>query len=167
VTPNWLYVGAASLTSLAAILFGGDWLGAGMLMLLLATPLDGPPSASRCCVWSRPSRLTGGATRFRRSPASPSSRLSYSLAQTQGWGSHALAAAILAFMLALHRERKGHEVEGRIWLARTEGKAWLLLPFALAGQWTAGLGALALYAAGSFFWTQHQVHGAPHPPPHD
>jgi hypothetical protein len=93
--------------------------------------------------------------------------LSYSLAQTQGWGSHALAAAILAFMLALHRERKGHEVEGRIWLAEPKGMAWLLLPFALAGQWTTGLGALALYAAGSFFWTQHQVHGAPHPPPHD
>jgi hypothetical protein len=167
VTPNWLYVGAASLTALAAILFGGDWLGAGMLMLLLATPLDG--AAERLSM-------------LRMEPIEPTDwwsytlpavssialiSLGYSLAETHGWGSHALVASVLAFMLALYRERKGHEVEGRIWLAEPKGMAWLLLPFALAGQWTTGLGALALYAAGSFFWAQHQVHGAPAPPPHD
>jgi hypothetical protein len=167
VTPNWLYVGAASLTTLAAILFGGEWLGAGMLMLLLATPLDG--AAERLAM-------------LRMEPAEPPDwwsytfpaassialiSLGYALADTRGWGSHVFVASILAFMLALHRERKGHEVEGGIWLAEPKAMAWLLLPFALGGQWAAGLGALALYAAASFFWTQHQVHDAPNLPPHD
>jgi hypothetical protein len=35
----------------------------------------------------------------------------------------------------------------------------LMLPFALAGAWVSGLGALAVYAAGSFFWVQRYVHG--------
>jgi hypothetical protein len=36
--------------------------------------------------------------------------------------------------------------------------AWLLLPFAVMGSWITGLGALAAYAVGSFFWAQRQIH---------
>jgi hypothetical protein len=48
---------------------------------------------------------------------------------------------------------------GAEWLAERKGMALIMLPFGLAGQWTAGLGALAAYAAGSFFWAQRKVHG--------
>jgi hypothetical protein len=167
ITPNWLYIGAASLVALSAVLFGGDWRGAGMLMLLLATPLDG--AAERLSVLrmepSEPPDWWGYTFPAISSIALVS--LGYSLGDTHGWGCHALVAATLAFMFALHRETRGHEVEGGIWLAEPKAMAWLLLPFAATGQWIAGLGALALYAAGSFFWAQHLLHGAPAAPPHD
>jgi hypothetical protein len=167
ITPSWLYFGAAALVALSGILFAGDWRAAGMLLLLLATPLDG--AAERLAV-------------LRMEPTEPPDwwsytlpaissialiALGYSLAGTHGWGSHILVAAVLAFMLALQRETRGHDVEGSVWLAEPKAMAWLLLPFALGGKWTAGLGALALYAVGSFFWAQHQVHDAPPTPPHD
>jgi hypothetical protein len=38
---------------------------------------------------------------------------------------------------------------------------WLMLPFALFGQWLAGLFALLAYAVFSFFWAQRAVHSAP------
>jgi hypothetical protein len=167
VTPNWLYVGAASLTALAAILFGGDWRIVGMLMLLLATPLDGAAERLATLRMEPTEPPDWWSYTFPAVSSIALISLGYSLAATDGWGSHAVVAAIMAFMFALHRERKGHEVEGAIWLAEPKGMAWLLLPFGLGGQWAAGLGALALYAAGSFFWTQHQVHDSPPARPHD
>jgi hypothetical protein len=72
-----------------------------------------------------------------------------------------LAAAIAAFVIALRVEAEGRDFPGQVWLAERKGMAWLLLPFAAAGLWVAGLAVLALYAAGSFFWAQRQVHAAP------
>ena len=70
-------------------------------------------------------------------------------------------------MISLHIEAADHEVEGHVWLAEPKAMAWLLLPFAIAGQWVAGLGALTLYAAGSFFWVQRQIHRRRPAPRHD
>ena len=136
-------------------------------MLLLATPLDGV--AERLAI-------------LRMEPSEPPDwwaytlpavagialvSLGYSLADTHGWGCHALVASTLAFMLALNGEVRGQEVAGGLWLAEPKAMAWLLLPFGLAGQWTAGLAALALYAAGSFFWAQRQLHSIAPPPNQD
>jgi predicted LPLAT superfamily acyltransferase len=44
---------------------------------------------------------------------------------------------------------------------------WLLLPFGIFGLWGTGVGALALYAAASFFWTQRHVHRRSSAPPAD
>ena len=75
-----------------------------------------------------------------------------------GWGCLSLGAAILAFQAALNIEMGGRRGPGAVWLAERKGLAWLMLPFAATGWWATGLGALAAYAAGSFFWVQRQVH---------
>ena len=48
--------------------------------------------------------------------------------------------------------------------AERKGMSWLMLPFAVTGAWASGLGLLAAYAAGSFFWAQREVHRAPAAP---
>ncbi len=158
VTPAWLYVGAGVLTGLAAILFAGGWLWMGGLMLLLATPLDG--IAERLAALrlegsaegSWPARILpflGGAAL---------AALSYHLAGTRGWGCLVLAAATVAFLWALSGELGRRRMPERLLLAERKGMTWLMLPFAIAGAWVTGLAALAIYAAGSFFWAQHEAH---------
>lgn len=159
VTPDWLRLLAATLTGLAAFLFASDWLWLGGIFLLLATPLDGvaerlaalrmQPSGRRS--WGRAATpyLAGGALLA----------LSYSLSKTAGWGTIALAFAAIAFLAALRGERPPPELPGRAFLAERKGMTWAMLPFAVTGSWVAGLGALAVYAAGSFFWAQRHVHG--------
>ena len=157
VTSEMFYVLAAVLTGLAALMFLKGWLAAGAVLLLLATPLDGiaqrlgrlrmqlarPPRW-----WSHALPLLGSAALL---------ALAYALSGTRGWGCLALAGATLAFLLALRGESGPIEVE-RMWLAERKGLTWLMLPFAVTNFWTTGLAALAIYAAGSFFWVQRHMH---------
>jgi hypothetical protein len=158
VTTTALSLGAALLGSLAALCFAWHWLWLGMALLLAATPIDG------ICERLAAIRLQDGEGPSWWSyvlPALSASALlalGYSLAATLGWGCILLAAATIAFALALTLEIEGREVPGRVWLAERKGMAWLLLPFAVSGFWGTGLGLLAAYAAGSFFWAQQQVH---------
>ncbi len=138
-----------------------------MILLLLATPLDG--AAERLAVLRmEPSDPPGwwGYTLPALSGITLAA-LGYSLLDLVGWGCLVMVGATIAFMIALHIEAAGHELEGRVWLAEPKAMAWLLLPFALSAHWVAGLAVLALYAAGSFFWVQHQLHGRKAAPPHD
>jgi hypothetical protein len=158
LTPAWLYVGAGVLTGLAAFLFVGGWLWMGALMLLLATPLDG--IAERLAALrlqaggegSWPARalpiLAGGAL----------GALAFQLMPTRGWGCLSLAAASIAFLLALSREVGRRRLPGRLFFAERKGMTWLMLPFAATGAWATGLAALTAYAVGSFFWAQREVH---------
>ena len=158
ITPAWLYVGAGVLTGLGAVLFAGGWLWMGGVMLLLATPLDGVAKrlatlrlgASGEGEW--PARLlpfiAGGALLT----------LSYHLAGLGGWGCLVLAAGTIAFLWALSGELGRRRTPDRFFLAERKGMTWLMLPFAIAGAWVTGLGALALYATGSFFWAQREAH---------
>jgi hypothetical protein len=82
----------------------------------------------------------------------------YSLSWAGGWGCLVLAAAALAFLGAMRIEIEGRDLRGKIFLADRKGMVWLMLPFALTATWLGGLLALTLYAAGSFFWAQHEVH---------
>ena len=86
--------------------------------------------------------------------------LSYTLAEARGWGCMVLAAATIAFLVALFLEGDARTLPERTFFAERKGMTWLLLPFAAAGAWVIGLGALAAYAAGSFFWAQREVHRA-------
>jgi hypothetical protein len=167
ITPGMLYVGAGVLTGLAALLFLQGWLLVGLVTLLLATPLDG--IAERLAAMrlqpggkgSLPARalpfLAGGALAM----------LSYSLSGTRGWGCVAIAAAALAFLVALHFETRGRRIAERLFFAERKGMSWLMLPFAVTGAWATGLGALAVYAAGSFFWAQREAHRLPAAGPQD
>lgn len=158
VTPGWLYIAAAVLIGLAGLLFVKGLLGAGLILLLLSTPLDGAADRlSRLRMeadhapdwWSYTLPLVAGMAL---------AALGYALAPTRGWGTIVLVVAAMFFLLALHGERTGEELEGEIWLAEPKGMIWLLLPFAVTNSWTIGLAALAGYASASFFWVQRQVH---------
>jgi hypothetical protein len=77
---------------------------------------------------------------------------------TRGWGCLLLAAASIAFLLALSREVGRRRLPGRLFFAERKGMTWLMLPFAATGAWATGLAALTAYAVGSFFWAQREVH---------
>jgi hypothetical protein len=84
--------------------------------------------------------------------------LGWHLSGIRGWGCLALVGTTIAFLLALRFESAGRKVPAKVWLAEPKGMIWILLPFAATGTWTLALGILAAYAAGSFFWVQHNVH---------
>jgi hypothetical protein len=163
VTPRAIGLAAVTLTALGAAAFVWHWLWLGLVLLLLATPLDG--------IADRLARLRledgiGHSWWDHLLPALAASALlalGLSIGRFHGWGSILLAAAILLFLLAQRFEIEEGEPRGVVFLAERKGLAWLMLPFALAGLWLAGLFALFVYAVGSFFWAQHSVHSRPPP----
>ena len=159
VTPDWLHLLAATFTGLAVFLFAGDWLWTGGVFMLLATPLDGIAERLAALRMQKSGRRSWARAASPYLAAAALGALSYSLSQQAGWGTMTLAAAALAFLAALRIEKRGAELPGATFLAERKGMTWMMLPFAVTGSWVAGLGALALYAAGSFFWAQRQVHG--------
>jgi hypothetical protein len=165
VSPQVIGIAAVALTGLgaAAIVYHVLWLG--LLLLLLATPLDGV--ADRLARL----RLEHGVDQswwLHLLPALAGAALlalGLSLARAHGWGAILLAVAIILFLLAQRFEVEDKSPRGIRFLAERKGMTWLILPFALTGTWLAGLFALFAYAVGSFFWAQRAVHAAPPPPP--
>lgn len=160
LTPALLQLGAVLLTVFAAIFFASEYYGVGVALLLLATPLDG--IAERLATL----RLQDGVERSWWAHLLPIAAagallaLGITLSPERGWGCLSLAAATVAFVIALRIEMHGREIPGSVWLAERKGLTWLLLPFASTGLWGTGLTFLALYAAGSFFWAQRHAHAA-------
>lgn len=158
VTPEWLNLGAAALTGLAGFMFTRDWIWAGLVLLLLSTPLYGISERLAAL------RLQGQGDRSWWRHLMPLlaglalMALAWSLAETRGWGCLVLAATVIAFQIALRGETDRRELPHKHLLAERKGLIWLLVPFAVSGTWVTGLSTLALYAAGSFFWAQHRVH---------
>lgn len=154
-------IGAAAiaLTGLGAAAFAYHvhWLG--LILLLLATPLDGiadrlarlrlDPGIDHSW-WAHLLPVLSGAALL---------ALGLSLARDHGWGAILLTGAIILFMLAQRFEVEDKRAPGLIFLAERKGMTWLILPFALVGMWLAGLLALFAYAVVSFFWAQRTVHG--------
>ena len=156
--PNFVGGTAALLTGLGAGAFAYGWLWTGLVLMLLATPLDGIAARlARLRMQEEVSRswwchllpvLAGAGL----------AGLAYALAPAQGWGMVLLAFTTLAFLIALGIETEGRTIRGRLFLAERKGLIWLMLPFAIFGAWQAGLAALFAYAASSFFWAQREVH---------
>ncbi|WP_106639412.1 hypothetical protein [Allosphingosinicella vermicomposti] len=156
--PEWLYGAAAGLSVIAFGFFLQGWLLPGVLLMLAVTPLDGIAERLARLRMVDPANLR----RWRRvlpwSAGAALAGLGIALREPSGWGCIVLAFTIIAFLAALHGEAKGRIVEGRLFLAERKGLTWLLLPFAVTGLWITGLSAMAIYAAGSFFWAQRHVH---------
>ncbi|TMJ12232.1 MAG: hypothetical protein E6G94_14295 [Alphaproteobacteria bacterium] len=168
-TPGLLILIGAALMAMALGLFALHWPLTGLIFLLLATPLDG--IAHRLSALRMQFETSAGWWEhlFDGLAAACFLSLSFGLVQPRGWGCVAIAIAGLAFLCALRIEQGGWELPRASFLAERKGMAWLLLPFAATGRWATGLAVLALYAAGSFFWAQRQVHKvlparAPAPP---
>jgi hypothetical protein len=159
VSTHALGIGAALLTLAGAAAFASDLLWLGLLLLLLATPLDGMVDRLARLRLQDDGRHSWWRHLLLGFAAAAVFALGYSLSgDGEGWGCIALAATTIAFLLALRFELEGREVAGQLFLAERKGMTWLMLPFAAAGLWVAGLLFLLLYAAGSFFWAQRQVH---------
>jgi hypothetical protein len=165
MTPGLIGLGAVACWTFSLIAFGAHWLGTGMTLALLATPLEGVAErlgllrmrlSSEQGWWTHILPLLGAGALL---------ALAWTLTPARGWGCLVLAATTIAFQAALSVEMAGRRGPGAVWLAERKGLAWLLLPFAATGLWSVGLGALAAYAAGSFFWVQRQVHRPRDPDP--
>ena len=167
VTPTALGLAATLLMGLAGLAFARQWLGFGLALMLLATPLDGIGE-----------RLASLRLQGFRGPSWWSSLLpalaagvllvlASTLAPTRGWGCIALAGAAIAFVVAQRAEAEGRELPGKHWLAERKGMTWLMLPFAAANLWATGLTLLAVYAGASFFWAQRHAHAATPPAAQD
>lgn len=163
VTPRAVGLVAVLLTAGGAAAFVWHYLWIGLFAMLLATPLDG--IADRLARLRLEERVAHSwwSHLLPALAAAGLLALGLSLGQFHGWGSMLLAAAILLFLLAQRFEVEDQAPRGLIFLAERKGLIWLMLPFALAGYWLAGLFAMFAYAVASFFWAQRAVHSAPPP----
>ena len=161
ITAPWLYIAAVTLIGLGGLLFVKGWLAVGLAILLLSTPLEG--TAERLSLLRMEGRVPPDWWSYTMPliAALTLAALGWHLMDVRGWGCMALVATTIIFLLALRFEISGQKVDGHVWLAEPKGMIWILLPFAIGDAWTSALVALALYAAGSFFWAQRQVHPSP------
>lgn len=160
VKPSWLLWGALGLTFAAAICFTRGWLGAGLILLLLSSPLD--LIASRLAIVRMRPLPTRNLARRALWPAAGIALLALGWWETRhgtGWGSLICAIGTLAFAEAARVEKGSVAMQSEPWLFSRRSAIIAAIPFALAGAWTAYLVALFAYAAMSFFGIQHVRHG--------
>jgi len=156
--PRWLIWAALALTLGGALAFTRGWLGIGLGLLLVSTPLD--LVAARLA-----------ALRLRPLPARMPSRLALRPAaglallalgwwemQHVGWGAMLAAVVAIAFAEAQRIERGTVQVPGNHWLFSRRNAIFAAIPFAITGAWTPYLVAMFIYASVSFYYTQHVRH---------
>jgi hypothetical protein len=161
VRPSWLIWAALALTLGGAVCFSRGWLGAGLVMLLLSTPLD--LVASRLASLRLKPLRAKMWSRLALWPASGIALLAIGLWETRhgtGWGSLVAAAAACTFAEAARIEKSVMPPGGELWLLSRRNAIFLAIPFALGGVWTAYLIAVLVYAALSFFIIQRVRHSA-------
>ena len=151
ISPPHLWLGVLLLMAGSGLAFSRGWLWAGLALFLLSTPLSGI-GERLARLRMRGGRPDGWLVKVRPLVAGAALiALSYALYLVDGWGNLALGASAIGFSAALAGEGRRSQMAGGIMLAEPKGMAWLMLPFAIAGQWTAGLAAIGLYAAGILF----------------
>jgi hypothetical protein len=159
VRPLWLVWAALALTLLGAVCFTRGWLGAGLVLLLLSTPLD--LIAARLATIRLKPLPVSTLSRLALWPAAGLALMAIGLWEMRhgtGWGSLVSAAAACAFAEAGRIEKAAMPPVGELWLLSRRNVTFLAVPFALGGVWTAFLLAVLLYAAVSFFIVQRIRH---------
>jgi hypothetical protein len=159
VRPHWLIWAALGLTIGGAVCFTRGWLGAGLIALLLATPLDLIAGRlAKLRLKPLPVRMMSLSALW---PGAGVALLAIGLWETRhgtGWGSLVTAFAACAFAEAARIEKLGMPSGGDLWLLSGRNAVFLAIPFAIAGVWTAFLLAVLVYAALSFFIIQRVRH---------
>jgi hypothetical protein len=159
VRPLWLIWAALTLILGAAVCFTRGWLGAGLVMLILSTPLD-LIAARLATIRLKPLPIRMWS-RLALWPAAGLALLAIGLWEMRhgtGWGAFVSAAAACAFAEAARIEKAGMPSGGELWLLSRRNAIFLAVPFALAGTWTAYLLGMLAYAALSFFIVQRVRH---------
>ena len=159
VRPVWLVWAALALTCGGAFCFSRGWLGAGLVLLVLSTPLD--------LIAARLASL-----RLKPLPAKMLSRLAlwptagiavlaiglWEMRHGPNWGALVAAGSACAFAEAMRIEKSAMPSGGDLWILSRRNCVALAIPFAIAGTWTAYLLGLLAYAAISFFIVQRVRH---------
>ena len=157
--PAWLVQAALAMMLAAAFCFTRGWHWAALALLILSTPLDlvaqrlallrlrplSPSMLSRRLLW----------------PAAGLALLALGWFQMRhggGWGAMMAALGGGAFAEAGRIERGARDLPGGQWHFGRRNAIWLALPLAVGGWWNFYLALLAIYAATSFFITQHVRH---------
>lgn len=159
VRPDWLLTLALVLMLGAAFAFTRGWLWQALGLLLVSTPLD--LIARRLATLRLKPLPPRKLTRQLLWPAAGLALLAlgwWEARHGSGWGAFFAAGTAAAFAQAAQLERGNAEIPGQLWLFSRRNAIIGALPFAIAGAWTGLLVALALYAAGSFFFLQHVHH---------
>lgn len=159
VRPEWLIWSALALTLGAAFAFTRGWLWPALGLLIASTPLD-LVARRLASLRLRPLRRRMMSRRLLW-PAAGLALIGLGLFVMRhggGWGALFAAATACAFAEAARIERGESDAPGRIWLFSRRNAILLGVPFALAGSWLGYIAALAIYAAGSFFFVQHLAH---------
>lgn len=155
IDPAWLRGGAAGLMILAAMFLLGGWRWTGVAMALASGPVDAL-GRHMAALTMRLRRDHKQWTQLRSSVAGATLvALGWNLREF-GWGTIALAAATVALVVAFteHQRWIGRPSRRPLWLAETDTLTWLILPFGLAGWWSAGLAAQAALAFASLLAVQ-------------
>jgi hypothetical protein len=161
VRPAWLIWASLALTIVGALCFARGWLGAGLVALIAAAPLD--LVASRLAMLRLrplPSRLLSLRALW---PISGLALLAigwWEWRHGTGWGSAMTAVAAIGFAEAARIEAAGATEPGVPWLFSRRNAVLAAIPFALAGAWTSYLVAMFAYAGVSFFILQHVRHAS-------
>jgi hypothetical protein len=159
VRPIWLVWTALALTLCGAVCFTRGWLGAGLVLVLLSTPLD--LIANRLASLRLKPLAAKVLSREALWPASGVALLAIGLWEMRhgtGWGALVAAAAACGFAEAMRIEKAAMPAGGELWLFSRRNAAALAIPFAIGGVWTAYLVAVLAYAAISFFIVQRVRH---------
>jgi len=160
VRPLWLVWAALALILGGAFCFTRGWLGVGLVLLVLSTPLDliaGRLASLR--LRPLPAKMLSRSALW---PASGLALLAIGLWEMRhgtGWGALVTAAAACGFAEAARIEKAAMPPGGDLWLFSRRNAIALALPFAIGGVWTAYLLGLLAYAAISFFIVQRVRHG--------
>jgi hypothetical protein len=156
IRPSWLVWAALALTIGGAIAFSRGWLGTGLTMLGLSTPLD--LIAGRLASIRLQPLPKASIARSLLWPAAGAAVLMLGWWKMRhggsDWGVLVSAIAAIAFAEASRLEGSAGS-PGELWVISRRNAILLAVPFAIFGTWTAYLIALFIYAAASFFFLQH------------
>lgn len=157
VEAMWLRAGAVGAAAAGALLAAGGPLWLAVPPLLAAGPLD--RLGRRLAVLRREREALGpGWVRLRLVALGLALPLfGWRLSGAGGFEPLLLALVALAFLVAARGEARLHDLSPERWSARPEPLLWLAALAATAGQGRAGLGALALWSAASFFRLQRRA----------
>ena len=159
VKPEWLVSAALLLMVAAAFCFSRGWLWPAVGLMVASTPLD-LVGARLATLRLRPIKSRSIARRMLW-PAAALAVLAlgwWLSRHGSGWGAFFAAITAIAFAEAARIERGAADIPGRQWLFSRRNAIIGGIPFAILGYWTFYLVAIALYAAVSFFYTQHFHH---------
>jgi hypothetical protein len=159
VRPPWLVWAALVLTLGGAFCFTRGWLGAGLVLLVLSTPLD--LIAGRLASLRLKPLPVKMLSRLALWPAAGVALLAIGLWEMRhgtGWGALVTAAAACGFAEAMRIEKASMPAGGELWLFSRRNAILLAIPFAIGGVWTAYLLGIFAYAAISFFIVQRVRH---------